>query len=247
MVELKGAFLERAGEIEAYLQLLDAVEAEVQSGTPRFQSTGAAITAQQQHILYSSVFVQLYNLVESTVVSCLDAVTESALRSETWGPADLNERLRREWVRVMARTHVDLTYENRLESALALCDYFIDSLPVTAFKMDKGGGGSWDDFAIEDVAKRLGFTVSVDRSIYSAVKRKIKDDLGPLGLVKKQRNSLAHGSLSFTECGQEQTVAELRAIAKVVIDYLDGAIGCFEAFLNSYEYLVPAKRPMDAA
>src|ERR1700759_1669280 len=101
-MQLDTAFKDRLSEIEAYLSFLEGVEIEAQSGPPRLGADGALITTQQQRILYSGVFLQLYNLVESTVVRCLDAVTQAAIASGTWSPGDLTTELRKEWIRVMA-------------------------------------------------------------------------------------------------------------------------------------------------
>jgi hypothetical protein len=106
---LGSVFEERLRDIEAYLDLLQAIESEARSGPPRVGREGALITVQQQRIMYSSVFLQLYNLVESTVVRCLDGVTDAALNVGTWGPGDLSTELRREWVRVKARWLIPLT------------------------------------------------------------------------------------------------------------------------------------------
>ncbi len=74
MEELGAAFEERLTEIEAYLGFLEGIEAEARSGPPRLGADGVLITTQQQRILYSGVFLQLYNLIEATVVKCLDRV-----------------------------------------------------------------------------------------------------------------------------------------------------------------------------
>jgi hypothetical protein len=122
MEALGPAFEERLAEIDSYLALLQAIEDEARTGPPRIGGpAGALITTQQQRILYSCVFLQLYNLVEATIVRCLDGVTESALLSGSWLPRDLSNDLRREWVRVTARTHIELNHENRLHHALELC------------------------------------------------------------------------------------------------------------------------------
>ena len=96
-MQLGAAFEDRLVEIKAYLDLLDGVEAEVRTGPPRIGATGALITTQQQRILYSGVFLQLYNLVEATIVRCIDEVTKAAIASGTWAPGDLTSELRREW------------------------------------------------------------------------------------------------------------------------------------------------------
>lgn len=243
MEDLSQAFEERLQEIEAYLKFLKNVETEAGSGPPRLAITGALISMQQQRILYSGVFLQLYNLVEATVVRCLDSVTETTLERGAWSPGDLTTELRREWVRVTARTHVNLTPENRLESALTLCGHLVESLPVNGFKVEKGGGGSWDDTAIKAMAARLGFQLIISPEIYKKIKRPFRNDLGPLALVKEFRNSLAHGSISFEQCGENVTVSELDDLIKSTADYLREVVKAFKAYINHHEYLVPAKRP----
>ena len=243
MEELGAAFEERLTEIEAYLGFLEGIEAEARSGPPRLGADGVLITTQQQRILYSGVFLQLYNLIEATVVKCLDGVTEVSLKAGTWAPGDLTAEVRREWVRVTARTHVDLNYENRLDGALCLCQHLVDALPVPGFKVEKGGGGNWDDEAIETIARRLGFDLRVSPGTYSAIKRPFKDDLGPLALVRKLRNSLAHGNISFAECGENLTVCQLRDLTDRTATYLREIVAAFRTCIEDHEYLVPAKRP----
>ncbi|MEI8395446.1 MAG: MAE_28990/MAE_18760 family HEPN-like nuclease [Rhodospirillaceae bacterium] len=242
MTGLTQAFEERLDEIQAYLKFLDAIEAEAHSGPPRLGKDGMVISTQQQRILYSSVFLQLYNLVEATVVRCLDAITDAALKTGSWNPGDLTVSLRREWVRVMARTHVELNYENRLKSALDLCEHMVGALPVKGFKVEKGGGGNWDDEAIETMTDRLGFRLIVSPETYSAVKRPVRDDLGALALVVKLRNSLAHGSISFAECGENQTASELRELVDRTAAYLREVVTAFNGYIEGKEYLVPEKR-----
>lgn len=246
MEELSKAFEERLQEIEAYLGFLEGVEAEARSGPPRLGSAGVFITTQQQRILYSGIFLQLYNLVEATVVRCLDSVTEAALKVGSWSPGDLTTALRREWVRVMARTHIDLSYERRLASALTLCEHLVEALPVNGFKVEKGGGGNWDDSEIEAIAARLGFQLKVSAPVYKSIKQPFKDDLGPLAIVKKFRNDLAHGSISFVECSENLTVGELRDLVERIAAYLREVVDAFRSYICRHEYLVPNKRPVVA-
>ena len=159
-----------------------------------------------------------------------------------WAPGDLTNELRREWVRVMARTHTDMNYEHRLRSALKLCEHLVEALPVTGFKVEIGGGGNWDDDAIERIVARLGFTLRIKPQTYSDIKRKVRDDLGSLGLVKKLRNSLAHGSISFAECGENITVSELRDLTNRIAVYMREVVQAFATYIEDHRYLVPAKR-----
>jgi hypothetical protein len=246
-VDLTQSFEERRQEIDAYLDFLEALERLARGGQPKIGDQ--VVTAQQQRILYSSVFLQLYNLVEATVTRCLDAVAEAVAHGGRWRPSDLTGDLRREWIRATARTHTDLNYENRLASAVAMCDCIIQSLPMTAWGIEKGGGGNWDDDGIEDIARRMGFQLRsrVSQTVYRNVKRPIREDRGALALVKYLRNSLAHGDLSFAECGADQTVADLRLVKERTENYLSEVVQAFSAFISDYEFLQPASRPEPGA
>ncbi len=236
-------FQERLAEVEAYLDFLSTIEVQAQQGPPRIEGAEHPITTQQQRILYSSVYLQLYNLVESTISSCIETVVEAAKDNARWKPGDLSDSLRREWVRMTARTHVELNPEHRLESALHLCNHLVASLPISAFGIDKGGGGNWDDAAIEAFSCRLGFRLVVSQPVYSAVKQPFRDDLGPLALVKKLRNRLAHGSISFAQCAEDVTVGRLIELKDRTVNYLNEVVNCFSKYVEGFEYLLPEKRP----
>lgn len=242
MENFSQAFEERLQEIETYLDLLEALERQVQEGTPQFGESGAIITVQQQRILYSSVYLQLYNLVESTLTRCLEAVSRSVIDRSTH-PSHLSDSLRREWVRFTARTHTELNYENRLESALRLCDHFVQTLPISTFEIEKGAGGNWDDNSISKISTRLGFELTISPDVYKGVKRPFRDDKGSLEFIKQLRNELAHGSLSFAECGEGVTVSDLRELTKRASLYLREVVACFKSSIDAHEFLIPEQRP----
>lgn len=236
-------FQERLAEVESYLEFLSTMEAQAQQGPPRIEGAQHPITTQQQRILYSSVYLQLYNLVEATMSRCIQAVSEAAKENSQWKPGDLSDSMRREWVRVTARTHIELAPENRLESALRLCEHLVASLPISAFDIEKGGGGNWDDLEIEAFSRRLGFQLVVSQPVYRAIKQPFRDDLGPLALVKQLRNRLAHGSISFVQCAEDVTVRRLVELKDRTVNYLREVVDCFTRYIDSFEYLLPERRP----
>ncbi|MEM8640913.1 MAG: MAE_28990/MAE_18760 family HEPN-like nuclease [Cyanobacteria bacterium P01_G01_bin.54] len=242
MNDFSQSFEERLQEIEEYLDFLEALEQQVQSGTPQLGENGATITVKQQRILYSSVYLQLYNLIESTISRCLQAVSEGIIE-EGVRPDQLSEDLRREWVRFVARTHTELNYENRLRSVLVLCEHLIQELPISTFEISKGAGGNWDYGLINSLGERLGFSLSVSRGTYQNIRRRIRDDKGVLELVKGFRNDLAHGSISFAECGEGVTVSELRDFTNRTSAYLREIIDCFKSSLENCQFLRPEHRP----
>jgi hypothetical protein len=248
VADLREFFNERFAEIDSYLSLLQGIEDAANSGSPRITNSNIVITATQQKILYSSVYLQLYNLVEATISRCIETVCEAAAsHTDGWRAADLNESLRREWVRAVARTHMELTPDHRLESALALFGHLIDQLPIREFRIDIGGGGNWDDEAIEKVSARVGCQLRISPEAREGVKRPERDDMGAMKLIKNRRNNLAHGSVSFVDCADGIVVEDLRRIAHAVASYLREAINCFSNYIDVFEFLLPGRRPSDAA
>ncbi|MCL6423355.1 MAE_28990/MAE_18760 family HEPN-like nuclease [Brachybacterium sp. JHP9] len=230
-IDLAPFFEERYEEIEAYLSFPQNVEDAAREGTPRLRGTDAPITTEQKKILNSSLYLQLYNLVEATVLRCLEAVVAAVEEAER-RPSELSTGLRTEWVRSIARTHSDLGPDKRLQAALDLCEQLLQQMPVKGFKIEPGGGGNWDDSSIEKICERVGCGLTLSPDVLEAAKRHIRDDMGALKLVKNRRNGLAHGSLSFVDCSDGVTVAELKVLATAVGDYLREAVGCFVSFIQ---------------
>ena len=121
------------------------------------------------------------------------------------------------------------------------------TFPVSAWEVEKSGAGNWDDKEIESIAERLGFDLHISAEVYTGVKRPIRDDKGPLTLVKDLRNQLAHGSLSFTECGDGVTVRDLADLNRQAAGYLREVVAGFEQFINAHEFLAPERRPETGA
>jgi hypothetical protein len=101
-----------------------------------------------------------------------------------------------------------------------------------SFEIERGGGGNWDDSSIEKICERVGCGLTLSPAVAQAAKRHVRDDMGALKLVKNRRNGLAHGSLSFVDCSDGVTVAELRGVGAAVGDYLKEAVGCFVSFIE---------------
>lgn len=240
--ELQLFFSERYDEVQAYLEFLTELEDAARKGPPRFDGSATVVSVAQQRILYSSIYLQLYNLVEATVSRCVEAVASAASDGGRWYPEDLCAELQGEWVRVVARTHVDLNPPKRLANALEMMNHLVSRLPISTFQFELGGGGNWDDQSIQSLVKRLGLKFNVKRNTLAAVKRKRRDDMGALKLVKDRRNRLAHGALSFVECADGVVVDELRDLVLAVGDFLDESIGMFVRYIDSFDFLSPAKQ-----
>lgn len=239
-------FRDRRRETEEYLDFLTALDRELVSGPPRLPQTGHVITATQRKMLHAGVYLQLYNLVEATMTQCIDAIAEAVV-THGHHPGDLSDSIRQEWVRAVARTHVEMNFENRLNATMTLVQELIQAVPISGFEIKKGGGGNWDDQQIENFAKRLGVALRVAQPINSSVKRPYKDDKGGLEYVCGIRNKLAHGNISFEECGNDTVVSDLRDLARITFDYMEEVVGIFDTYLTNQEYLLASRRGIGVA
>src|SRR5512133_31834 len=231
---LTQGFSERLHEIEEYLDFLGAVEREMRNGIPKVGSQ--IITESQQRMLLSSVYLQLYNLVEATISKCIDAIC-TAVTNARCRPTDLTSELLKEWVRYSAQTHKDLNYDNRLNKCFEMCNHLIQTLPVGGFQIRKGGGGNWSDNEIYDLSKRIGCNLNISTQSLSKVKQRIFDGDGALVKIVKLRNKLAHGDISFQECGANTTISDLRDIKERAVEYLTEVVNSFESYIASCAFL----------
>ena len=234
-------FEERIVEIEAYIDLLEALNRQAQSGPP--QIGGTVITSQQQKMLFASVYLQLYNLVEATATWCISAVAKATADGGTWNPAQLDAPIRREWVRTSARTHVILNQDNRLESTWEFCEQILQKKPVSDWEIEKGGGGNWDVSTIEAISERVGCTLNITPTVATAVKRHFRDDKNALAFVKDLRNKLAHGSISFEQSGENVTVSDLKELKQRTVDYLRQVVQSFKHYVDGFYFLDITLRP----
>jgi hypothetical protein len=93
--ELTQFFEERYTEVQVHLSFLRQVETALQHGIPRLCGTNAPITTEQNKILNSSFYLQLYNLIEATIAQCLEAIA-TAIENSELPPNELTSKLRTE-------------------------------------------------------------------------------------------------------------------------------------------------------
>jgi len=237
VTELRQDFRERVGEVEAFIHLVAGIENSVQNGIPlvgRRSGKPAVVEPLQQKLLYAGVYLHLYNLVEATVSRCIAAVESAASVAGKWRAGDLSGELRSEWVKSVARTHETLNTENRLQAAIEMCEHVIAMLPVDV-RIVQGGGGNWDDDEIYRFARRLGVHIILKKATYSSIKRPFRDDKGPIGTIKSLRNKLAHGEMSFSECGEGLSADRLEELKELTVSYLWEVIECFEGFIERHD------------
>ena len=97
------------------------------------------------------------------------------------------------------------------------------------FDSSKKISGNIDGRKIRNFAATIGFSTRAHHSLDNGTK---------LHIVKTQRNKLAHGDLSFAECGRNYTITDLKSINNQVTKYLKRVLLNIEKYLTEKSYLI---------
>ena len=104
-----------------------------------------------------------------------------------------------------------------------------DDIIDIKFKHQKVISGNIDGRKIKEFSKYLGFS--------SLTHHKAKDG-EKLFQVKKQRNNLAHGLISFADCGRQYTYDDLNIIKNETIIYLRGIIKNIQKYIENENFTI---------
>ena len=205
-------FEKRVGEIDAYFKHLEAIEE--RDGKLSLITAGARVLRDIEpelvKVLKANLFLLLYNLVESSV---RQAITEllDAVSSEGMTYAEASDHIKKLWIREGHKRFENQSSEQIFQALANLADDIIE------MKLKSGAmaGGNIDSRKIREFSHRYGFSCKVHRNAKDGVK---------LFDVKKRRNDLAHGLVSFSECGRNYTLSDLRQTKHEVVMYVRGIL-----------------------
>lgn len=171
----------------------------------------------------------LYNLVESTLVNGIEEVY-SVFRQDGITYSQVRREIKEIWFNYRfsnaydKKAHFD-TYKKTAEKIITS---IMLNEPLELDHKATGISGNLDADSIREVCKKHGIQFKSPEECHGGEK---------LGKVKEQRNQLAHGTLSFVECGRDFTVIDLHEIKIEVEKFLSGFIDVIESYYDNKEYL----------
>jgi len=210
-------FHDRVIEIEAYLEFIRQVDdnelllVRAQSPQPANEPQG------QQDLLRTfkaSALLMLYNLMESSVTSAVEAIFDELAQREI--PYDQC----REEIRLVVLKN---TKSHDPQKLLPEIRTLASDIVTKTFRPETVVSGNVDAREIRQVAKRYGFPEPKSRG-------------DRLLTVKTNRNDLAHGSKSFAEVGRSFSVNDIIVIKIDVVTYLTETLNHVANYLSAKEY-----------
>ncbi len=232
MTPLRQSLLERREQFDTHFTLARAMEDRVIEGeTVSIGETELSV----RHVMNmkSGLVVHLYNVVESTMTGAMEAVGQ-AIGSVL--PTEWTEKALKEWLRKHAAIASDGGEDGRLRIVHAAARHLLGTVSPEARSLKKPSG-TWSDQLVFTFAARLGIQVQLPPDMRRRLRQRAElRDMTPLGFVADRRNAISHGRRSFEEGGKDITLALIRELADVTLDFLGHVIDAFEDYIAAERY-----------
>lgn len=214
-------FSDRNKEIEFYFLVM----VDINNGNPNIHT---ADNTRFYKILKSNFLLMLYNLVEACIVSGMMEIYES-LRNDGCSYNQVIQEIQKIWLKnkiheIYGPATIQIAYENRVQQIIQ--DITINS-PIILSKKALGISGNLDAKKIKDVCDK------------HRIRYRLKTQGESLELVKRGRNNLAHGDVSFSDCARELTISDLENIKNEVILFLKDILDGMKNYYEQKSYKLP--------
>ena len=225
MTSVISDFNKRSNEINLYFKLLEKIlDKNAILFLPNNQTRKYNdFDDELQKVMKANMFLLLYNLAESSIKQAIVEIYDT-ITAENVQYSNVSEQIKKIWIKLNYKNFnqhgTDRIYE-------AIEQIALDFIEIE-FEVNKNISGNIDALKIREFASQIGFSTKTHHSLNNGAS---------LHQVKIQRNKLAHGDLSFAECGRNYTLSDLKTINNQVIKYLYRILLNIEKYLNDDSYL----------
>lgn len=227
---VKEDFKDRVREIEYYLRAIEQTESEnfVTYKINKTQKTKIKVPTDLPKIMKATFFLLLYNLVESTVrlsfAELYNKIEKSELPLKSFKPEYTSIWITQKFRATKATSSNQDTYRKLVTTMIE--EFTKEASFKPALKYLDISGNIDAKKARELLAKHaIGARIH-----YKANKG------AELRTIKDKRNALAHGDISFSECGREYTPEDLKKLKSETVTFLKSIMRNIEKFIENSEY-----------
>lgn len=178
-------------------------------------------------IMKSNFLLMLYNLVEACIVNGMMEIYEN-LRNDNCSYNQVIYEIQKIWSNykineIYGPETKRTAYENRVQQII---QDITTNAPISLSKNAVGISGNLNAKKIKEICD----------------KHKIRYQLETRGesleRVKRERNNLAHGDVSFSDCARDLTIRDLENIKDEVILFLNGIISGMKDYYDNKLYKI---------
>lgn len=213
-------FDDRKQEIEFYYSIM----VEMDHGNPDIHTVD---NIRFYKIMKSNFLLMLYNLVEACIVSGMMEIYEN-LKNDNCSYGQVIREIQEIWSKykineIYGPATGRAAYENRVQQIIR---DITTNAPIILSKDALGISGNLNARKIKDICDKHGIRYRLETSGES------------LERVKRERNSLAHGDVSFSACARELTISDLEDIKDEVMLFLKGILDGMKNYYDQKAYKI---------
>ena len=219
-------FDERVQEIDLYFEAM----AELDEGNFEHVSDAKYFNTEFIKILKANTLLMIYNLVESTVIGGILEIY-GKLKQEGLTYASVRKEIKDIWFSYKFQQVYDRKahYNAYRDKALEIINSILTGEVIELDRKATAISGNLDAQQIRNVCKEHGINFMPEEGSRGGI---------VLETVKERRNALAHGTLSFAECGRDYSIKELRDIKKETVLFLHGLLAGMKKYYDGKLYKV---------
>lgn len=225
---VREVFNDRKNEIDSYYKLIDFLD-DIEKENGGELINDILSNKDIEKIVRANALLMLYNLVESTLVNGIEGVY-SIFKQEEITYSQVRREIKEIWFNYRFSSAYDKKahFDTYKKTAEKIINSIMLNETLELNRKATGISGNLDADSIREICKRHGIQFKSPEECHGGKK---------LEKVKEQRNQLAHGTLSFVECGRDFTVMDLHEIKTEVENFLSGFIDAIESYYDKKQYL----------
>ena len=241
MISFEDVYISRKKEIENYVQMMRFIEKKEleknDEGDTAFdiffcpKTGGIDLTYQELiNIFKSNLSLMSYNIIEYTVANLIDSIYDE-IRIQNLSYVDVNESIKKLWKKTILKAVNDpnANFNTFIKKNDEIIDYIIEKKPLFLTSRDSLSVGNLDAEKIKETFDNHGVQLPSSSGNF-------RPDI--FKSVKQKRNDLAHGTVSFVEAVQNDSIHDLEDNVKIIIGFLDELIETVKIYLNESKYKV---------
>lgn len=221
-------FNERKKEIELYINAIEQLYEEKDKNDK--DNKQQFLQDDFIKILKSNILLMIYNLVESSVMGGLLEIYEE-LKQQNLSYTTVSDQIKDIWFSFIFNQVYDKSahYNSYKEKANDIVKDIFNNKTIVLDRKATNISGNLNADKIRQVCKEHGINFEPDPKSKGGV---------ALNDVKEKRNQLAHGTISFVDCGRDYTLEDLRNISKETNIYIDGLLSDMKYYYENEQFKI---------
>ncbi|TAF29480.1 MAG: hypothetical protein EAZ70_02000 [Runella slithyformis] len=227
MITVRQEFADTFAEIDYYFEFIKKID-EGYTNLQNFEGDKLRISTELLSILKANAYLLLYNVIEATIRNAIWEIFIQ-IKANSVHYKDLRKEIRE----ILIGRKIELEFKTKDDTIIRQVHDMIEkafqnSQDLYPPKRDlKISAGSLTTEKIREALKKYGVG---DVRTQHTKEKEVFDD------TKQKRNNLAHGEITFQECGKPLSYLDLEEKKKYIKKYLTRVLDEVESYLLNQQY-----------